>query len=61
MRRGGRLVLGIGLLILAALIGLWGRIVGWQLTEGELFVALWPAWLLALGLVAVAGWLLGKR
>lgn len=59
MSRGGRLVLGIGLALLALAVTARLRWLGWRLTEGELLVAYWPAWLLVVALVAGAAVLLG--
>ncbi len=58
MRRGGRLVIGIGCGALAMLVILWGRAQTLRLTEGESLIALWPVWLLAGALAPAAAWLL---
>lgn len=58
MKRGGRLVISLGLGLLGALVVVWARIQTLRLTEGEALVALWPAWLLAAALLLAAAWLL---
>lgn len=61
LSRGGRLVLAIGLILLVfAIIG-WARGQALHLTEGEAFLAFWPAWLVAALLAFIAGWLLGRH
>ena len=54
MRHGspaGRLVLSLGLVLLAAVVIIYGRARAWHLTEGEALIAYWPYWLLAVALV----------
>jgi hypothetical protein len=58
MKRGGRLVIGIGCLLLAFLVAVWGRVQTINLTEGEALIAMWPAWLIVIGLALGALWML---
>lgn len=57
LTRGGKLVLGIGLWLLAALVFGVLRVRGVGLTEGELLLAYWPGWVFG-SLLAIVGALL---
>lgn len=54
MKRGGRLILSIGMGLLGIVIVAFLRFRYIYLTEGELFVAFWPAWLIVAGLFIAA-------
>jgi hypothetical protein len=49
VRRGsaGRTIVSIGLVLLAVVVVIRGRVLAFAMTEGEALVALWPYWLLA--------------
>jgi hypothetical protein len=58
MKRGGRLVIAIGCILLAFAVAIWARLQTVNLTEGQALTALWPAWLIVGGLAIGAAWLL---
>jgi lipopolysaccharide export LptBFGC system permease protein LptF len=61
MNNQGRLVVGIGSIILAVFLVIRGRALGFHLTEGEMLIALWPYWLMAAVLAFVGAWLIWGR